>query len=584
MKISNIERCLVNPLLIYEVFFGLDLPFEENKCINAQYGPFMNIYDALCEENPNMDKFISDYMEEHFVGIREQLFPVEYLKDPFRGLLRLSDWFLQFIERYEEPIMHLQTLFYLTMADDEDVRWCMDDMPRFFKDLAYIPKDMAFEVYDAMIIWSDDPVLPKWMLERFMHFVRKSELHMIDVLYYPDRYRKLVDTYNKGGYFMDTDTESGRTNLIRIPEEFKMPELKQKPTEPKEVTKVKNLPVITDDELPIPDKEKEFIDPDEIKNIRKNVNKFDETYDVDLKHPRNMIDEEVDFNEQLTYYRYLITKMVSSLNGQGDKYAVNDGIFGLGAKRIKLNKKFREASKWFDGQAHQIHHKAFKSRFVTHMGMWLADNLEDIVKKCFKLRTKSTYTEWEEKAQYMEQITMAYLDFVNNLLSGRQYTNELMYLNMVQIYMKTGKKKNALKRSYAKINNIDEQTTLLSDRLSGFIKRDQDVSMDTLIKLTYLATTNEKSSKGVFNFVPGYKFRNKGTTKVMIEALGKAISNSCKKSGSSKMFTMFVKSNPEVYTNYKGGNKNLILGILALKYYAFMCNDTNIRRLVNKIA
>ena len=566
MQINDMERALVNPLLLYNVLWGLRLPTENMRVINAQYGPFMALYDALCNY-PEFDNDIENFISTTF-KVDNELFPSDILDDPFNGPKRMSDYFVMFVNQYEELIMELQTKILLKRLDNEDLQFVKEDMPKFFLDLAYNPEDMAREVINAMETLSVLFPMSMEITTDICKFIRKSELHVIDVLYHPDHYMD-IESHDRQSIILSTDT-NGRTNMKYKKDKiiFDVPRLKKGDV---------MLPEVSDDELV---GDEIFMDDD----INKHVDALDISQGVDVCYPRNIIDTSDEFNEQIQVYMYILNKLISALNNyDGNKYAKDEGLFGIYVKRMKINKKFKKLSVLFDGQSYHVSNIMFKSRFITYIGSWLSSNLETIANKCYKLNSDSYYAKYEMKMEYVDTAVIHFLDFVNKILKDEPYGTDLMYLNELMTYMESPYKKSKLKHVLRKAKNIDEQTMILSDRVRPLFKHQQDISMDTLLKLSYLVATNATDSTNIVGFQGGYRFGKNAISKGMIEELGYAIIRSCKKKHVNPLFRFFMKSNPCINTRYTGLSESMAVGIAAIYYYAFMCNDKYISKIVSKI-
>ena len=64
MLIRDVERCLVNPLKAYKVFFDLTLPAENMYQVNFDYGPYMELYRYLCDEYEELDDIDTKTLKE----------------------------------------------------------------------------------------------------------------------------------------------------------------------------------------------------------------------------------------------------------------------------------------------------------------------------------------------------------------------------------------------------------------------------------------------------------------------------------------------------------------------------------------
>lgn len=557
MLIRDVERCLVNPLKAYKVFFDLSLPAENLYQVNFDYGPYMELYKYLCDEYEELDSVMSRFFKEKFDLKGDELFPIHVLDNPF-GRDMMMEYFVTFVEKYEECIMELQTRICLSRVNNKNLQFVLEDMPRCFKNIALSPIDMMDHISEALPLLSDETEINPKLALRLTRFMSKTTHHVIDVLYNPDRYikmeeiRKMEDTMERdeNKVVCWKTNENGVTSFEIISKDklkFNMPTSKEK-----------------------------------TKATQRHVNKLDRSQGVDLKQPKETMDDVYAYEEKILAYKYTITKLISRLNGQtGDKYIHDSDIFGMQIKKIKINKKFMELSKWFDGNDYDVNDLQFKAKFITYIGTWICDNLEEIAEKCYKLNNDGRFIEYDAKIEYVDYTVSRLFDLIHKMLDGSSYEDDLMYFNEIQTYLKTRKK--TFKKNMNKITNMNEQTEILADRGRKFSRAEQDITMDSLLKLAYLSATNSPNCKGVVEFNDGYKFRKKRESESMIAQLGGAIIRQCRKKGASQMFRFFIKCNPSIWTKHDTDYSDVNVGLCAIKYYAFIANRKDIDRVIEKV-
>lgn len=583
MLIRDIERCLVNINLSYNVFFGLHLPIEcrsdnpDTLAINKLFNPYVPLYEIMCKKFTGFDGMINKFLEEGFNVKSDELFPMHLMTGSISNRRfmrqRITEHFVTFVEQYEEEIMLLQTQVCLAVVGDPDMQELLRDMKDAYLSIPTIdnikPNKLGLSqtkidmtaIEPHLITNSDDLITINHteLTERLLRFVRKSLTHQMDVLYHPNRYRKMEklrremeEKYDMIDEFIEFRTnDKGVTSYEILSKDvlkFTMPTKKEK-----------------------------------IKNTQKNVNKLDEEQGVDLKKPKETVDEYEEYHEKVMAYKYCITKLISGLNGSNsDKYASDTKVFGIEVKKIKINDKFKALSKWFDDNAYDVSDIRFKARYITYIGTWVVNNLEEIADKAYNLNGDGKYIKYDAKLAYIETASCALFDLIHKMLEGKPFGDELMYFNNVQVFLKSKKRK--LKQTAKKLHNMTEQTVILSDRCRKFSKAEHDITMDTLLKLTYLASTNSTNCKNTVKFNSGFKFRNRGECENMISELGKSVIKECKKNGTSPMFSFFLKCNPNIYSRHDTSVSTINVGLAALHYYAFISNDTNIKRIVEKIS
>lgn len=341
-----------------------------------------------------------------------------------------------------------------------------------------------------------------------------------------------------------------------------------------------NFDIVKKEKIKI-DKSKKKKDKEE---LRENVNKFDKSYGSRLKHPINMIDDVYEYENMVMTYRILLTRLIFLLNDVNPKnYLKKSELFGKEIKKIKINDDFVENSEWFDEVSYDYKSYKFKARFVTYMINWFQKNLDLIAHRSFYINEDSVFQEYESKTCYVEYVVERLCDFICKVFSGKSFQDDMMYFTELQIFLETEEKD--VKKNLKKIENLNNQSFILSKRLTWWTTAEDDVSMDTLLKLAYMVTTTDPKIKGRIEFHEGYKFYNRKETKMMIEELGYAIIHSRKKYEVPHLFRFFVKSDPLLWCKYNdvNENQNLLVGIVALKYLAFVVNDKHITKKVKKL-
>ena len=154
--------------------------------------------------------------------------------------------------------------------------------------------------------------------------------------------------------------------------------------------------------MPTP-KEKAF-------HTQKHVNKLDESQGVNLKKPKETVDEKCEYYEKVMAYKYSMTKLVSMLNGiDSDKYASDSKIFGLEVRKIKINSKFKAISKWFDENDYDVNDVRFKARYITYIGTWVVEHIEDLADKCYSFNNDGKFIEYHAELEHIENTSCMFL-------------------------------------------------------------------------------------------------------------------------------------------------------------------------------
>lgn len=329
--------------------------------------------------------------------------------------------------------------------------------------------------------------------------------------------------------------------------------------------------------LHIYDKQKE-----DMKQLRKEVNKLDEGWGLDLKNPEDTIDDSYAYEEKIHTYRVILTKMVCLLNDANeDKYLIQETIFGEEIRKIKINKKFKKKSNLFDDLAHNPKSFGFKARFLTFLLNFMIEHLEEIPDACYKANKDGEFIEFEVKNEYLDTAMDSLADLITNMLEGQRYGSELLLINELIILLDSQKKK-AIK----KIDKIYEQTELLVDNIRRLGSSDS-IAIDTLLKLSYMVTVNDLGKvKHVVSLNPDYKKRNNNATKILIEELGESLLEAREDDNDvNALYKYFLLSDPLLLAKWSDVNNNeeLLTGLCAIKYFAFIVNNKKIDRFVKVI-
>lgn len=325
-------------------------------------------------------------------------------------------------------------------------------------------------------------------------------------------------------------------------------------------------------------------DKREKEEIRNQVNKLDKNQGVKLKNPKDTIDDEYEYCDVLNSIRMALTKLVLILNQVDESnYITYNEIFGDEIKNIKVNKKFKGKSIWFDEFEYSPDDIRFKIRFLTFLSSFVIKHLKDIADICYIINDDGEFIEYESKVDYLHYTTERLCDLICNMLMNLNYGDDLLYFSEIFIYLDITS--DTLKKNLKKARNLREQTDILKFRLRKFSGADQDVSMDTLIKLSYMVATTDPKIKGIFDFPEGYKFYKGTMTKQLVQDLGNAIMHSRKNWKIPEMFKFFAKSDPLLFSRWRDINFNdsLLVGTIALYFYSFVVNDKRIRSRISSL-
>lgn len=327
-----------------------------------------------------------------------------------------------------------------------------------------------------------------------------------------------------------------------------------------------------------------YMKKNDVNTLRKNVNSLDNETIPKLKKTEKSLYKDFDYQSRLIEYKNAVTEFIRDINNvTPSQLSSIDIIFNTTTKQIKINDRFKKQSIYFNEKPRAVNNTQYIMRFISYIGEWIVSNLDKISDVYSKMDDYNEFTKYDRKIKHAENIIILYCSLVSKMIKRKNCKKEIIYLTEVQSYIQYNGHKE--KKISNKINNINDQSEVLSIRLKRLSRSDQDISIDTLLKVSYLLSTNDLNCYDKIPFKSGYKFSNKEDTLYLVKQLGKKISNYTSKHKVSKLFKCFIESNPLITSKLKNINSDrfLVLGLYALNYLAFVSNDKNIKRVVNNI-
>ena len=116
------------------------------------------------------------------------------------------------------------------------------------------------------------------------------------------------------------------------------------------------------------------------------------------------------------------------------------------------------------------------------------------------------------------------------------------------------------------------------------MKMSEDIAIDSILKLAFLITTGTTN----LNELPKFKYIKNASTSfdlgLLIESLGNAIRRENQNHRLTILFKSYIQAKPAIYTKRNfANNDDLIMGIYALSYTKFFCNNKYIDKYINKM-
>ena len=542
MSNNKLKESLVNPLMTIEVIIGAQLPDSRTPYLSSLYDTFNDIFNEIYHTNETIN-MIDSILNKN--KITEDL--LDRVNNDTKYRTSLS---IQLMSAIRNDLQKAQiSICKSRIINNVEIEKFVTNFRRLLINMSLNELFISNEIRSNLLFAQDNTITPlvEWVIESFERTVNI----IINAM-----------KYNDGG----CDMSKSKFSNSFVTEWYE------------DDTGIR-FETVKKDRIKINDTK----DKRDKNELIENVNRIDKSSGVNLKNPRETIDDDADYEDRIGEYRYILSKILLVLNDiKESRYISYDNIFGFGVKNIKINKKFKDISIWFNGIDSDLDCNTFKARFLTYLISWVIKNLTKIADKCYILNDDGEFIEYDAKIAYIEHTIERLCVLTNNMLTGKNYEDDLLYFSEIQMYIKTRKKH--LKKSLRKIDNIHTQSDILSVNLKSFLSSD-DVSMDTLLKLSYLVTTHDYTSKFIVEFNPGFSFKDKEDAKIMIIQLGESIIDANKIYGTTDMFEYFIKSDPLIYSKYHDAqiDSRLVVGILAIKYFAFVINSKAIKKRVDKI-
>lgn len=319
-----------------------------------------------------------------------------------------------------------------------------------------------------------------------------------------------------------------------------------------------------------------------IANLCKEVNAFDKEFGIKLGKINPYSEPELVFQEFVDSFRSFLYGVICEINGIPlEAYCVNGKITHKfeDTKFTDLSKLKWESKKKFDVNTH-----LFKCRFLTLFLIDLMDRLDRIALKKYDYLSKFKTGKYENGYFYMKKIADDTRRFIKVMLSGNSYGNIMLKMNQNCSFIRT-KKTDPVELNKFIFDIRHELKNGLKSSL--LIQKDMpdDIAINSILQLAYLICTGDTSLDELPNFrdIEGadtsYELRG------LTEALGSAIMKNREYEKRPLLYLAYNRARPQIYSKYKDINENwfISVGVRALEYTKFFCNDKYITKFINKM-
>lgn len=327
-----------------------------------------------------------------------------------------------------------------------------------------------------------------------------------------------------------------------------------------------------------------------IDDIVREVDTFDKSFGLRLKHPEIFYDNESYADEMNKYANSVLCTLFARLNNiDPDVMCVDDPddeSYGDIADEETISYLISKYSKlkWnIDGATYDVSSLIFKMRFMSCIILSLLNNVKKISKRVIK-KGKGYYQHSMDEQMYLliPEIISRIVNCTRLMISGAQYRNDLIVVMLYMAYIKKKTKQPKLVE-YVEYDMIPLLENIKPDLFSGVVFADDDIAIHSILGCGFVwATNNHKYHK----VLPNFKYVQGATLKhdlsKLVESLGSAIINE----KITDVYDAFITSDPKVRTEFANEcarNRELTMGIYALEFVKFIFNDSNISKIVNSM-
>ena len=527
IEINKIKSCLLNPMMIPIVLFDLETDFSDFIFLKCMNHTIKNVYDVIFNDYEKLNRWFFDN------DIDLSLFMKIDSKNP--------SLFISFCEEYDDKLFEFYKETYHARKNDQDVIDVVDQYRRLINTFNFDADTVSTEMSDNNL-W-----LNKETADRYSRYMKRQIEDINSVIMERElkHHKKVVEnvelrTDKNGIVMIDTSVKDS----IEFGTGFEQNEQNKY-------------------------------------NIRKEVNKLDKSQDIKLKHHKSKISCNNDeFINSLNIHRGIITQELAKLNGLNpDKYVNESKIFGVSVKNITIHTLEKKSPLFENNGPIEIFSREFYARFISLLMVWSIDHLEDISKALYIRNGKKKWIKYEMKDEYVKMVTNKLITLARGALHERIYNNELLEFFEVSQYVIKIKRKN-IKNNYQKVGIIHDYSEDLSFKVKSVLFVNGNMSIDTLIKLVFLSSTNECEVGEIVPILDRYSYHDKNTTTKIIKILGKRILDSWSDHGIPTMLRIFIYScnlNTDLCAD------DFCIGKMCMLFYQFIINDKIITKRINRL-
>ena len=319
------------------------------------------------------------------------------------------------------------------------------------------------------------------------------------------------------------------------------------------------------------------------------VNKFDKSFGLKLKHPvwddpkeyKGIITSKTDFG---------LAGLLCVING----IDANEYITTSKNGKVQMLKypvspyypkfMFDSSLDWESNKTFDTSSLTFKVRYLSVLLSYLIGKTTRITKEYIRSQGY-THSNDERSLVFLKEFMKDIITFINLMISpDSTYNNMILKINQYLSYTDKRIKSNKLHELLnGHVINLRKsmESNILTNRFA-----DDDMCIFMLLKIAYMLATNKTNLK----VIPKFRFIEGATVKhdlvKLIEELGLLILENTHEESFSIGFIAYSDARPKIKTDWVKESKDnypLKVGIIALGYTAFVMNDKHITKFINEM-
>ena len=302
---------------------------------------------------------------------------------------------------------------------------------------------------------------------------------------------------------------------------------------------------------------------DKANNVRRHVNEFDTGFSINISDPNELTEP---------------AQVVDYLLYMAQDYIVH-AIYYI--NQIKIDEKLSMKEQLLFINSTDFYSSTIINFKDTYFHNTYVFKIEKIMFSRRKI-LKSELSKYEECYFELERIINDLILFVDIMKSKKSYKNIMLQMNQ-HCSFATIKKSDPIEISKY-IRDITDELEKGIPTSNSSMKMSEDIAIDSILKLAFLITTGTTN----LNELPKFKYIKNASTSfdlgLLIESLGGAIRRENQNHRVTILFKSYIQAKPAIYTKRNFvDNDDLIMGIHALAYTKFFCNNKYIDKFIDKM-